>query len=1072
MAVNNILPLDEGATISNDILLDVQGIVTFTAYGDIQDTHSKFTYLCHVEKLTTAGWVKILELTPQQNFITVFSEGTYRVCRIKGKVAVDVALMNIFVDFYSYAWSAGSLDGFDITTNVDGTVNISSGSAVLRDDAYESAALLYVEFPGINNLALNNKDTNYIILDYSPTSPSIRIGSSLNSSNEMNSTALYIAYREGTNISRIDLRNQNVDSNRKHKKLLYETESFKRILGGSVLGVTGARHIQVSSGGFYFGLNKVNHPAFNTLIADSFEYFFRNGSGDWNKTSSTQFSCTEYDNGTGALSPLDPNYYCSHWIYIINDHPSKLLVQYGQTQYSQLEHATEEQPPTPPEIASGLGVLIGRILVKEGSNTPERVDSAFVQHFTYAHSKNHNETALIQGGATNERYHLTEAQWLRYDNLIESPANPENEDLLTWDSVTNKWEAKSQLNSILSLNFNTVYAATTVNIDLEFSPPTLTTLGGNPYTPADGDVVFVKDQTDSSENGYYEVNTTGSWVLLNSARELSTSTFVVGYPGTVFPPSVISNYDPSSFTLQTYNRNGQLTDAILITGGLAKATQAEAEAGIESTTRTFSPLRIKQAIVALSPPETDSTIGNLFNSSGSKSSLINADLFGIADSTDGFKLKKYSWLDLKNDLQNTLGAMAYINDAPTDNKTYGRKNNTWEQVNGDGIVIRLDEPFTVAHGSNIVPSGNVGGMSEFQSGNPYTCSTGDVVYLKGQTTTSENGIYRINLSGVWDKIYTAAQLNEADLVLIESYNVLPTSDPTYRAGTLIAKYTITGVYSSLYFIGSTEEAPADSKLYVRRNVKWVDISTEDLGYVQGPVSSVEDNIATFNSLIGKKIKDSGYKLSDLALTSHTHSPGDITGPTYTLPIASVSTLGGIKVGTNLSIDGLGVLSATASGGSTPGGLDKQLQYNDNGALGGVPKLLYDKTLGHLRLGGYTERVLDLGTIGAAGTINLDVSQYRYFTCTLGSAGINLAFINGTRESPAPTIDLLNTVFVFIKQGVSAYSITWPVNIKWHNGAMPALTNISLAYDVFSFTSFNIGNPDEFWIGQKIVNGAN
>ncbi len=155
MAVNNILPLDEGATISNDILLDVQGIVTFTAYGDIQDTHSKFTYLCHVEKLTTAGWVKILELTPQQNFITVFSEGTYRVCRIKGKVAVDAALMNIFVDFYSYAWSAGSLDGFDITTNVDGTVNISSGSAVLRDDAYESAALLYVEFPGINNLALN-----------------------------------------------------------------------------------------------------------------------------------------------------------------------------------------------------------------------------------------------------------------------------------------------------------------------------------------------------------------------------------------------------------------------------------------------------------------------------------------------------------------------------------------------------------------------------------------------------------------------------------------------------------------------------------------------------------------------------------------------------------------------------------------------------------------------------------------------------------------------------------------------------------------------------------------------------
>lgn len=41
---------------------------------------------------------------------------------------------------------------------------------------------------------------------------------------------------------------------------------------------------------------------------------------------------------------------------------------------------------------------------------------------------------------------------------------------------------------------------------------------------------------------------------------------------------------------------------------------------------------------------------------------------------------------------------------------------------------------------------------------------------------------------------------------------------------------------------------------------------------------------------------------------------------YTLPIASPTTLGGIKVGTNLSIDGTGVLSATGgSGGDIDGG---------------------------------------------------------------------------------------------------------------------------------------------------------
>ena len=33
-------------------------------------------------------------------------------------------------------------------------------------------------------------------------------------------------------------------------------------------------------------------------------------------------------------------------------------------------------------------------------------------------------------------------------------------------------------------------------------------------------------------------------------------------------------------------------------------------------------------------------------------------------------------------------------------------------------------------------------------------------------------------------------------------------------------------------------------------------------------------------------------------------------PVYSLPTAAASTLGGIKVGTNLSIDGAGVLSST------------------------------------------------------------------------------------------------------------------------------------------------------------------
>lgn len=55
------------------------------------------------------------------------------------------------------------------------------------------------------------------------------------------------------------------------------------------------------------------------------------------------------------------------------------------------------------------------------------------------------------------------------------------------------------------------------------------------------------------------------------------------------------------------------------------------------------------------------------------------------------------------------------------------------------------------------------------------------------------------------------------------------------------------------------------------------------------------------------------------------------GGSYTLPTASASVLGGVKVGSGLSI-AAGVLSATGTG--SPGGTSGQTQYNNAGAFGG------------------------------------------------------------------------------------------------------------------------------------------
>jgi hypothetical protein len=61
----------------------------------------------------------------------------------------------------------------------------------------------------------------------------------------------------------------------------------------------------------------------------------------------------------------------------------------------------------------------------------------------------------------------------------------------------------------------------------------------------------------------------------------------------------------------------------------------------------------------------------------------------------------------------------------------------------------------------------------------------------------------------------------------------------------------------------------------------------------------------------------GLSWSDLLRQLRTDLPVGGTGTAYTLPVATASVLGGVKVGTGLAVDGTGTLSATAATGFLP-----------------------------------------------------------------------------------------------------------------------------------------------------------
>jgi hypothetical protein len=382
-------------------------------------------------------------------------------------------------DWLDSIWSVGVITGGNITDNGNGTVNISSATAILRQmhsvsivrsgsvatvtqtaHGYEDGDYIYIEganqseyngtytiysvtantysytisgtpvtpatgtiyatndhdslipslVPAITNLSLVDNKTNYIYATqdggatFSSTTSFTVLGVS-------NKALIYTIARQGNTLYIIDERSTNVDAIRKTKARSLETETFKVVLGGSILGDAGTRHISVTAGAFYHGIQKISHNAFNTSTGDVFRYCYRNGSGGWTYTTgNTQISNSQYDNGTGTLHNLSGQNYGVFWVYMMNNEPSSLLVQYGQNNYSNVAAAQAALVPTPPDIVLGVGVLLGRIIIRQGASTFETVDLAVVTTFQPTVASNHENLAGLLGGAANDHQHLTTAQ--------------------------------------------------------------------------------------------------------------------------------------------------------------------------------------------------------------------------------------------------------------------------------------------------------------------------------------------------------------------------------------------------------------------------------------------------------------------------------------------------------------------------------------------------------------------------------------------------------------------------------------------------------------------------------------
>lgn len=304
---------------------------------------------------------------------------------------------------------AGRIDG-GILTAGSGIVSVSAGYGLLKKSSDCIADTIFVNWPA-QNVTLYDGYTNYVYIDYNAGTPTAFATTNRSSINLDSQVTLGRAFRNGTTVSAIQSgTNAYCGITRTHERFIATDGYGMSHASGGAISATGTRNIASTSGTFYIGLNKITTTAKDTSGSDTFTYWYRNGSGGWTSVASqTTINNTQYDDGTGTLATLSNNQYGVHFVYISFD--GSLQVLYGQDSYTLTEANNASIPSSLPAMLSSFSDPAAKIIIVKSGTSFTSITSAYTTPFPISSPSDHNDLGGLQGGTTDQYYHLTSAEY-------------------------------------------------------------------------------------------------------------------------------------------------------------------------------------------------------------------------------------------------------------------------------------------------------------------------------------------------------------------------------------------------------------------------------------------------------------------------------------------------------------------------------------------------------------------------------------------------------------------------------------------------------------------------------------
>ena len=300
-----------------------------------------------------------------------------------------------------------------ITNNGNGTLTIGSGEYVLySDNTFEFPLQKYIHTGG--TYSFENNKTNYIVVSLIGGLPVISVITNRNSINQSSVHPIVTVFRYDNDLRWIDWDSMGKGLSNKINDRLVRVERFAVESNGLIIGEEPNRIVTLSEGVVWYGGVNTTLSQCNSST-DVMELWYHSGT-TWQKTVITQFDNNQFDNGSGLVELPDGSYGIN-WIFRGVENSKRLYVILGNTGYTENGASIAKFPSTIPPILQSQSIFVGKITVFKNTNYSNEIISAFELNVSGAPVTDHNQTSNIQGGLSDERYHINYNQYNFIDAL-------------------------------------------------------------------------------------------------------------------------------------------------------------------------------------------------------------------------------------------------------------------------------------------------------------------------------------------------------------------------------------------------------------------------------------------------------------------------------------------------------------------------------------------------------------------------------------------------------------------------------------------------------------------------------